>query len=120
MKVSLTVSYRILDWTMSETTMISHLRNLPAQLAIFAFAPQLSNQISLLSLFSTEGEFVRANREKKQLDWLATNTDDITTQFTFCLFARKKSPIAGFMYARHLFCAIHYRCLSCFVEEFMF
>jgi hypothetical protein len=26
------------------------------------------------------GEFVRANREKKQPDWLATNTDDITNQ----------------------------------------
>jgi hypothetical protein len=26
------------------------------------------------------GEFVRANREKGKLDWLATNTDDITNQ----------------------------------------
>ena len=32
------------------------------------------------------GEFVRANREIKQLDWLATNTDDITTQ-SHSLFA---------------------------------
>jgi hypothetical protein len=33
------------------------------------------------------GEFVRANRKKdKQLDWLATNTDDITSQ-SHSLFA---------------------------------
>ncbi len=32
------------------------------------------------------GEFVRANREKKQLDWLATNTDDIISQ-SHSLFA---------------------------------
>ncbi len=32
------------------------------------------------------GEFVRANREKKQLDWLVTNTDVITSQ-SHSLFA---------------------------------
>ncbi len=32
------------------------------------------------------GEFVHVNRKKTQLDWLATNTDDITTQ-SHSLFA---------------------------------
>jgi hypothetical protein len=39
-------------------------------------------------LFSTEGEVVRANGEKKQFDWLATNTDVITTQSHSLLLVR--------------------------------
>ncbi len=39
------------------------------------------------------GEFVRTNREKKQLDWLATNTDDVTTQ-SHSYFACSREKIA--------------------------
>jgi hypothetical protein len=48
----------------------------------------------VLSLFSTTRICSREQR-KKQLDWLAINTDDITMHpitFAFRLFARKKSP----------------------------
>ena len=47
---------------------------------------------SPLSRFSTWRICSREQR-KKQLDWLVTNTDDITSQsHSFCLFARTSSP----------------------------
>ena len=55
----------------------------PLPLSNFTKCPPLAP--TTLTCFSL-GEFIRANREKKQLDCLATNTDDITTQ-SHSLFA---------------------------------
>jgi hypothetical protein len=47
-----------------------------------------------MSLFSTKGICSREQR-KRQLDWLATNTDVITSQSHSC-FARSKGPFSMF------------------------
>jgi hypothetical protein len=56
---------------------------------------------------SYKGEFFRANREK-QLDWLATNTDDITTQSHSCFAcSREKNPQDNMLYSARCFSTVY-------------